>query len=635
MTNGYNTPIGVPIGLPSILSLGLPPLINPYPTLNLDFINNPQFDSRITFTRGSQATLFDSTGTLVYAKQNVLLQSQDFSTTWSVASQNASITTNTAVAPDGTTTADTITDDATSGIHRVSQTVTTSSTAQLVFSVFAKYSTMQWIGLSAATSTGAWAGAKFDIQNGVLGSTSQQGTGWAANSSSITSIGNGWYRCVLVFTPGATGSTTFLVNCATDGTTFTVSQRGSEIYSGTGSSAFIWGAQLNTTPMEGGVTSSLTTYYPTTTAAYYAPRFDYNPSTLAPRGLLIEEQRTNLLTYSEDFTNAAWTAAELTVSGNSAVAPDGTTTADKLVESAATALHVLYRNPSYTSGLTYTATVFAKAAERTQVHVQVGGISAFGALTWAVFDLSTQTVVNDSNSPTTSIANIGNGWFRLSVTKTATATGSPQLQIGPAVGGTATYAGNGTSGVFVWGAQLEAGAFPTSYIPTTTTALTRNADVASMTGTNFSSWYNASEGTFYAQYSIQATAGVDRRILVVEGSGGQNVNGIIMFVSNSAQKAASFNNFVSSSNIGRIDSVAAFSANTTYKGAFAITSSDRALSVNGATAVTSTSAFSIPSMTNLAIGQDGVGNTNINGHIQRISFYSQRLPNATLQALTA
>jgi len=254
------------------------------PSLYLDFTASNTLDPRITFTRATTATYFNSSGVLSTAasgearfdynpttlaplgllieeaRTNSLLQSQNFTTTWTTTSQNASITSDTTTAPDGTLTADTITDDATSGIHRVSQSVTTSTTAQLVFSVFAKYNTMQWIGLSAATGTGTWAGAKFDIQNGVLGSTSQQGTGWTANSSSITPVGNGWYRCVLVFTPGASGSTTFLVNCATDGTTFTTSQRGSEVYSGTGSAAVIWGAQLETGAFP-------TSYIPTTTTA--------------------------------------------------------------------------------------------------------------------------------------------------------------------------------------------------------------------------------------------------------------------------------------------------------------------------------------------------------------------------------
>ena len=242
-------------------------------------------------------------------------------------------------------------------------------------------------------------------------------------------------------------------------------------------------------------------------------------------------------------------------------------------------------------------------------------VGAFLAASIVGFTPTTATLVSQKNTLTRTLNNASTAFVQSYVRGVASGAYDITLRIGLP--------------------QLEQGAFATSVIPTTTTALTRNADVASMTGTNFSSWYNQSAGTFYAQYSAQATAGLDRRILVVRGSGGQFVNGIIMFVSNSGQKAASFNNFVSSSNIGRIDSVAAFSANTTYKGAFAITSSDRALSVNGATAVTSTNAFSIPSMTDLTIGQIDAGSENINGHIQRIAYYPVRLSNAQLQALTS
>lgn len=237
-------------------------------TLALDFTSgNQTLDPRITFTRSTTATYFNSAGVLSSAainaprfdydpvtltlrgllieesRTNLLTYSEQFdNAAWTKS--NSSITANTIVSPDGTTTADTLTDNATSGVHRVAQTITTSNNNQLVLSCFLKYSTMQWVSLSAATNTGQWAGAKFDVQNGVLGSTSQQGTSWTADSSSITSVGSGWYRCVLVFTPGNSGSLGVYVNGATDGTTFTTSQRGAEVYSGTGSEVFLWGAQL-------------------------------------------------------------------------------------------------------------------------------------------------------------------------------------------------------------------------------------------------------------------------------------------------------------------------------------------------------------------------------------------------------
>ena len=259
----------ISLGVSYQATLGGPNLLNKLsPSLLLNFTNTSTLDPRITFTRSTTATFTGSDGLIQTAaidaprfdynpttlaslgllieeqRVNLFLQSENFTTTWTVAGTNATITANTTAAPDGTTTADSLTDNDTSGVHRVAQVVTTANTNQTVFSCFVKYSTMQWITLSVSTSTGAWAGAKFDVQNGVLGSISQQGASWTANSSAITPVGNGWYRCVLVYTPGASGSTVAALSGATDGTTFTTSQRGSQVYAGTGSVVFLWGAQL-------------------------------------------------------------------------------------------------------------------------------------------------------------------------------------------------------------------------------------------------------------------------------------------------------------------------------------------------------------------------------------------------------
>ena len=604
------------------------------PTLLLDFANTKQLDPRVTFTRASTGTFYGTQ--TAKAEENLLVQSQDFTTTWSVASQNATITANTTAAPDGTTTADTLTDDATSAAHRVSQTVTTSNTLQMVYSVFAKYSTMQWISISAATATGNWAGAKFDIQNGVLGSTSQQGSGFTANSSSITAVGNGWYRCVLVYTPGASGSTTMLVSGATDGTTFTTSQRGSEVYSGTGSAVFLWGAQLEqrsaVTAYTATTTQPITNYIPVLqTAASGVARFEHNPTTFESLGLEIEEQRTNLVTYSEVFTDAVWTKTRASITANTVVAPDGTLTGDALIENTDNNSHFLAQGYSATN-TTLTFSAHVKAAGRSIIRFQFSNNSTGSAAVF--FDISNGTISSaatnggDFTNASAAITAIGNGWYRCSLTATKGSTNSdawPYITL-VSTGTTTSYAGNGFSGIFIWGAQLEAGAFPTSYIQTVASQVTRAADAANMTGTNFSSWYNAAEGTLYAEANHPATTGTGKTheyVSLFSAAG----NGYDLRVFNGTTRYAVQNTTTTLGNdtAGAFDKlVMGYSQQTTFA---------QSGSLNAAAAVSSTTSMT-RALDSLAIG-GGSGSNNLNGTIRKLAYYPLRVTNANLQALTS
>ena len=602
------------------------------PTLLLDFANTKQLDPRITFTRASTATYYGTQ--TAKAEENLLLQSQDFATTWTTTSLNATITANTTAAPDGTTTADTLTDDATSGIHRVSQTITTSNTLQMVYSVFAKYSTMRWISISAATGTGTWAGAKFDVQNGVLGSTSQQGTGFTANSSSITSVGNGWYRCVLVYTAGASGSTSMLVSGATDGTTFTTSQRGSEVYIGSGSAVFLWGAQLEqrsaVTAYTPTTTQTITNYIPQLlTAASGVARFDNNPTTFESLGLLIEEGRTNLVTYSEQFDNAAWTKGAATITANTIVAPDGTLIGDKMVEDTANNTHLVQQAPSYTSGTAYTYSVFAKAAERTFLQLRVSASSQFSAS----FNLSTGVASQLASGTTAAITSVGNGWYRCSITFTATATAVGASRIGLLSNETTqNYTGDGYSGIYIWGAQLEAGAFATSYIPTVASQVTRAADAASMTGTNFSSWYNVAEGTLYAEgKSVDSISGTTAR-RYAEVNDGSTSN--IMSIEFRTTTQSRFTVTVSDTSQATVTSGGTINQFSKIAGSYAV--NNFAFCANGALGTSDTSG-TVPIVTQLNIGSrsDNSAASTINGTIKKIAYYPLAATPAQLQGLTS
>jgi len=242
-----------------------------------------------------------------------------------------------------------------------------------------------------------------------------------------------------------------------------------------------------------------TNYIPTTTAAVSVgpvsnlPRLDYLGSS-CPR-LLLEPQRTNLALYSEQLNNANWTNIDSTISANTTATldPAGYYGADKIVENSATSGHSVYQAISVTNGATYTLSVFAKAAERTKVWLDL-----FGGSNAGVFDLSTGTVVAVSSGASAVITQYANGWYKCAVTAVAP---DPTLYInvGPTTGNTTNnqYAGNGTSGIYIWGAQLEAGAYATSYIPTLGASVTRVADIATKTG--ITSLIGQTEGTLFAE----------------------------------------------------------------------------------------------------------------------------------------
>lgn len=211
------------------------------------------------------------------------------------------------------------------------------------------------------------------------------------------------------------------------------------------------------------------------------PRIDYDPVTGECRGLLIEEQRTNLLKYSEQFDNAAWGKENCIISANLITAPDGTVTADKIQETTTTNYFAVAQNPSGQFSTTYTYSCYAKAAERNFLFFNFSVVGANGT-----FNLTTGVTQVKSGSLVLSATSVGNGWWRCTATFTTPSSGSNVLYlvVGAAINSTTDiYAGTAGYGIYIWGAQLEAGSFPTSYIPTTTASATRAADILKIPST--------------------------------------------------------------------------------------------------------------------------------------------------------
>jgi hypothetical protein len=582
------------------------------PSLNLDFANTKQLDPRITFTRTTTARYYDGK-TVAKAEENLLQYSQEFDdAAWTKI--GAAVTANTSVAPDGTTTAETLTATAVANIHAVRQSAVASDGKTA--SIFAKSGTNQFLQIFFDADSASF--ANFDLTAGTVGSTG------AGVTASIVSVGNGWFRCICTTT--STTATNVLFSQADSSTAGRF-----PLFTAAGTETILlWGAQLEQR-------SSVTAYTPTTTqpitnyipvlqtAAAGQARFDHNPVTGESLGLLIEEQRSNLLLRSEEFDNASWTKTNSTITANTVVAPDGALTGDKVFEDTTTNSHTIYQSFIPANATTYTASVYLKAAERTFAFV--GFNTGSMATTFISVNLSAGTISTALGTPVaTSITSVGNGWYRVSITLTSTGTLQSNFDIRTSEDGVwanRSYLGNGYSGIYIWGAQLEAGAFPTSYIKTEGSSVTRNADAASMTGANFSSWYRADEGTLFADGVSPDLTG--RKL--AEASNGTATSRILMSFQAVTQGVivggGTTSVCTSTSNV----------ANAFGKTAFAYKLNDLACSVNAGSVGTDTSQ-TIPTVNRLDLGRNYVGTEVLNGFVRKLSYYPKRLTNAELQALT-
>jgi hypothetical protein len=374
------------------------------------------------------------------------------------------------------------------------------------------------------------------------------------------------------------------------------------------------------------------------TAQNNIARFDYNPSTLAPQGLLIEEQRTNLLLQSQDFTTT-WTLTGATLSANSATAPDGTVTAEKIipdsgitVSNSSVAAFTRQDITKAASAITYSLSLFAKAGEFNAVRLFVRDNVTSANNAAVTISLVNGTVLTAAaaagtftNASATAV-DAGNGWYRAVLTFT---TGTETtIRCIYSVNDSSSTTGDGVKGIFIWGAQLEAGAFSTSYIPTTTTALTRSADVASMTGTNFSSWYNALQGTFVVTWDIyQFVAGVSLRFAVSDGTS-SNQYRVRLRDTGTTQVRHDVTNAGVTTALGSPGVLA-----TVNNEAFAYATNNYGGVLNGG-AVSTAVSLTLPTVNQINLGGGVAGVNPLNGHLRSLTYYPTRLANAQLQALT-
>jgi hypothetical protein len=497
-------------------------------------------------------------------------------------------------------------------------TATTRKTAQSAvlaavgqtFSAYVKPAGRNFVAIGQTNGSGLWAVSLFNLSTGSYVAGYQAGGIAIPTVNQIAPVGNGWFRvsCFL----NASGAALPVIMLGNGGDPIF------EGYTGDGNSGvYIYGAQLSNS-------ASLDPYVPTpgaapSSTAYYGPRFDYDPVTLLPRGLLVEEARTNLLLYSAQFDDAYWIKSNASISANVATSPDGTSNADKIVENTANINHVIQVNTiPVTSGIPYSLSVYAKPSGRDWFAIGTVGIGTG----YTYFNVANGTVGTVLAGHTATITPVGNGWYRCTISGTTTAT-ALSIFYGPSsANANINYAGDGVSGTFIWGAQLEAGAFATSYIPTIASTVTRSADVATITGSLFSQWYNQQTGSFIAEWAINNANSTGRYIVkafspsVAQGYG-------LWLNSNSIDTRA----WIGATSITAGNA----SLSITNRAAFGYQAANNAASVNGAAAVAS-SATGPTDATYLEIGSAGA--SYFNGHIRSIRYVPARLADFQLQALT-
>jgi hypothetical protein len=397
----------------------------------------------LTFTRASSATRVNSDGLIESPRTNLVLYSEDFSNAYWTKQAGITATYNTTetLSPDGTYNATKFVGNGTTGVLKTS------------ISVSGVVSRSVYLKSVTGTTTATFKEPNTNVPSPIT-----------------LTITNEWQRFEMI---GDNGS----------------SFQGLQIDDITLDGIYMWGAQLETGDIA-------TEYIPTTTTAVSVgmlanvPRIDYTGGGCG--SLILEPQRTNVALNSETFGAGTGTTIVL----NNTASPDGYVSADKLVEDTSTGVHITTMGASLGGSVDssiYSVSVFVKAAGRTRIQF-FDNNQASGGL--SNFDLANGVVISGSGK----IENYGNGWYRCIIfpVKDNSTTSNCQIRL-ISTGTTTSYTGDGTSGVFLWGKQIEdSSSYATSYIPTTSTAVTRVADSASKTG--ISSLLGQTEGTIYLEY---------------------------------------------------------------------------------------------------------------------------------------
>lgn len=343
------------------------------------------------------------------------------------------------------------------------------------------------------------------------------------------------------------------------------------------------------------------------------PRFDFDPTTLVCKGLLIEESRTNIVIQSDALQSGAYATSNATVGTNAVVSPDGTLNAETVTAGAVGTGLIFGINAllPVTPATNYTVSFYAKNISAT--YVVYGVLQATPTAAWIV------DIANPANNYVSQINS--STWTRITFSFNSGTATSINLYMAANI--------PATQSLSIWGVQLEAGAFATSYIRTNGSQVTRTADTAVMTGTNFSNWYNASEGAFVASsvLSRQSNAGATAIFSANDNTAANLINCFYR-----ASGALGSNIFAAT--VSQFDQtpLGVTAANTIVNIGVAYKLNDSVSYASG-TIQTIDTTVTVPTVNQLQFGFTPTG-AYLNGYVRSLRFYKQRILNAEGQAFS-
>jgi hypothetical protein len=348
------------------------------------------------------------------------------------------------------------------------------------------------------------------------------------------------------------------------------------------------------------------------------PRINYKDG---EGSLLLEPQSTNLVTYSEDFTGWGFTGALKTLDNN-IISPNGNSGVQKLTAGSGSGFH--FTNFSITISGKNSFSVFLKKGTTSQASMFLSEAGNYGG----IFDLENGLVESVSGSDVEAeIIDYGSGWYRCILKHTSTDDLNNSIRIGVNNGALSGFNANGDEAIYMWGAQLEALSYATSYIPTNGTTVTRLADVANNAGN--ADLINSTEGVLYAEISALADDGTTRRLSMSDGS---NQNRIVLMYHSTSNVVRVF----VVSNWSSVSDMTYMVSDTTQfsKIAFSYKQNDFKLWIDGVQRTTDDSGATPTGLKELAF-DDGNGSANFYGNVKSVAVFKEALSDEELQKLTS